>query len=340
MVALVGTASAADPGGGNGGSSSNNGGNNGNTKVKICHRTEANGNASNPYTTNNVSTSSTDAEGHSSHTGPIWTPELQSGHDADPSNPAFLWGDIIPPTDGLPSGLNWTTAGQAIWDNGCQVPGGETPDSTTFTVTKQWVVDGAESVEDNNEDGMVPGSLTVGGDAAGWDVAISWDGDGWPTVVEADDAVLTDEECSVSRYAVDHGEAIVDNEDNVITVTNYVTCDSGGETTTTPATTTTTTPATTTTTTTVTTTTSPAPAIVVPATSVVETPAPVIVVEGVSQELPPAPVIAVKPAAQVEAAPSANAHTGQGQNPWMYLLFGTGALLMLGAWRARRHESA
>lgn len=95
-----------------------------------------------------------------------------------------------------------------------------------------------------------------------------------------------------------------------------------------------------TTTTTTTTTTTPTPEIVVQPTTEVETTAPVIVVEGVSQELPPAPVIAVKPAAQVEAAPSANAHTGEGQNPWMYLLFGAGALLMLGAWRARRHGNA
>jgi uncharacterized repeat protein (TIGR01451 family)/MYXO-CTERM domain-containing protein len=61
---------------------------------------------------------------------------------------------------------------------------------------------------------------------------------------------------------------------------------------------------------------------------------------GVSQELPPAPVIKVKPAAQVAPAPSANAHTGQGQSPWAYLLFGAGALLLLGAWRVRRNGNA
>jgi MYXO-CTERM domain-containing protein len=67
---------------------------------------------------------------------------------------------------------------------------------------------------------------------------------------------------------------------------------------------------------------------------------PPIEVEGVSQELPPAPVIKVKPAAQVAPAPSANAHTGQGQSPWAYLLFGAGALLLLGAWRVRRNGNA
>jgi LPXTG-motif cell wall-anchored protein len=56
--------------------------------------------------------------------------------------------------------------------------------------------------------------------------------------------------------------------------------------------------------------------------------------------LPPAPVIKVKPAAQVAPAPSANAHTGQGQSPWAYLLFGAGALLLLGAWRVRRNGNA
>jgi MYXO-CTERM domain-containing protein len=67
---------------------------------------------------------------------------------------------------------------------------------------------------------------------------------------------------------------------------------------------------------------------------------PPIEVKGVSQELPPAPVIKVKPAAQVAPAPSANAHTGQGQSPWAYLLFGAGALLLLGAWRVRRNGDA
>ncbi len=54
--------------------------------------------------------------GHLNHTGPIY--------------PADGWGDIIPPFD-YPSGwrhtahydgMNWTSAGQAIWRNGCQVP--------------------------------------------------------------------------------------------------------------------------------------------------------------------------------------------------------------------------
>ena len=42
----------------------------------------------------------------------------------------------------------------------------------------------------------------------------------------------------------------------------------------------------------------------------------------------------------VQAAPSANAHTGQGQSPWVYVLFGLGALLMLGAVWARRGNRA
>jgi hypothetical protein len=75
----------------------------------------------------------------------------------------------------------------------------------------------------------------------------------------------------------------------------------------------------------------------------VVTPAPVIEVQGVHAEVPPVapakPVVEVAGVSQT-AAPSANAHTGQGQSPWVYLLFGLGALLMVGAVRARRSHGA
>ena len=73
------------------------------------------------------------------------------------------------------------------------------------------------------------------------------------------------------------------------------------------------------------------------------TPAPVIEVQGVHAEVPPVapakPVVEVAGVSQ-NAAPSANAHTGQGQSPWVYVLFGLGALLMVGAVRTRRSHGA
>jgi len=75
----------------------------------------------------------------------------------------------------------------------------------------------------------------------------------------------------------------------------------------------------------------------------VVTPAPVIEVQGVHAEVPPVapakPVVEVAGVSQ-NAAPSANAHTGQGQSPWVYVMFGLGALLMVGAVRTRRSHGA
>lgn len=70
---------------------------------------------------------------------------------------------------------------------------------------------------------------------------------------------------------------------------------------------------------------------------------PVVQVEAAHQEIkPPAPA---KPVVQVAgvshtAAPSANAHTGEGQSPWVYLVFAAGLALMLAALRVRRSHGA
>lgn len=80
-------------------------------KVDICHATDSH---SNPYIQNQPDKSG-DVSGHSSHTGSVWYPGI-----ADHS-----WGDIIPPfayVGGTFPGLNWTAEGQAIWNNGCNIP--------------------------------------------------------------------------------------------------------------------------------------------------------------------------------------------------------------------------
>ncbi|MEY2965069.1 MAG: hypothetical protein RLZZ228_882 [Actinomycetota bacterium] len=88
-------------------------------KVTICHATSS---TSNPYTVNNINTSSVDEagnkylNGHGNHTGPVYSEGMSSG-----------WGDIIPPFSKPDSGTdfpgyNWDGAGQAIWDAGCQPP--------------------------------------------------------------------------------------------------------------------------------------------------------------------------------------------------------------------------
>lgn len=85
-------------------------------KIIICHRTNS---ASNPYTSNNVDINSADGSGgngdhYLEHQGPIFDPETMTNGDD--------WGDIIPPIENAHDGLNWTTGGQDIYDNNCQIP--------------------------------------------------------------------------------------------------------------------------------------------------------------------------------------------------------------------------
>ena len=89
-------------------------------KVRICH---ASSSESNPYVSNEPAIANNG--------------DLQGGHlnDIGPVFPANDWGDIIPPytyldADDKPQtfpGYNWTPAGQAIWQNGCNVPSPITP---------------------------------------------------------------------------------------------------------------------------------------------------------------------------------------------------------------------
>jgi len=96
-------------------------------KVTICHATAS---QSNPYTANTVDTSSVNEtgnkflNGHGTHTGPVFEPGVTS-----------KWGDIIPPFTDEASGLsfpgmNWTSAGQQIWSQGCRYIVQPTPTPT------------------------------------------------------------------------------------------------------------------------------------------------------------------------------------------------------------------
>jgi hypothetical protein len=79
----------------------------------ICHST---GSSTNPYVVNRPNNQG-QFEGHTEHTGPIWSPG------------ATEWGDIIPPIPDLDfPGLNWTAEGQAIHANACEIP--EPPPTT------------------------------------------------------------------------------------------------------------------------------------------------------------------------------------------------------------------
>ena len=71
-------------------------------KVDICHATSSD---SNPYVSISVAEDSVDGDGGNDN----GQGDHYSGHPRD----------IIPPISGIHGGLNWTTEGQAIWNNGC-----------------------------------------------------------------------------------------------------------------------------------------------------------------------------------------------------------------------------
>ena len=81
--------------------------------VIICHATNSD---TNPYVTEspNIQNDGSLVGGHLDHTGPIWFDGIIGA-----------WGDIIPPftLDGRSYlGQNWTTEGQAFYNNGCNIP--------------------------------------------------------------------------------------------------------------------------------------------------------------------------------------------------------------------------
>jgi uncharacterized repeat protein (TIGR01451 family) len=94
-------------------------------KVRICH---ASSSTSNPYVDNEpaIANNGDLNGGHLEHVGPVF--------------PADDWGDIIPPytyNEVSFPGYNWSTDGQAIWQNGCRpVSPPEPPGAGSITVVK------------------------------------------------------------------------------------------------------------------------------------------------------------------------------------------------------------
>src|SRR5688572_31655680 len=109
------------------------------TTVRICHST---GSVNNPYET--ITVAITAADGNTTNDGP-GQPDHFAEHTGDlfdPQNPPTPpiseeeeWGDIIPPIAGVHAGLNWTTAGQAVWNNNCNFPDGTPTPTPTVTAT-------------------------------------------------------------------------------------------------------------------------------------------------------------------------------------------------------------
>jgi hypothetical protein len=118
--------------------------------VTLCHATNSN---HNPYVPIEVDVSG-DLNGHADHTGPVWNPTLKAQH--------IEWGDIIPPFDYGEGqhfdGLNWTTEGQAILNNECEIPDAPEQEFGSLAVSKN--VTGLP-LSGSPADGTVPTSFTA-----------------------------------------------------------------------------------------------------------------------------------------------------------------------------------
>jgi len=113
----------------------------GQTKVRICHRTNS---ASNPYVSITIATDAADGnldndKGQGDHlmehTGPVFDPAVHTNGDD--------WGDIIPVIEWIEGhpGLNWNQAGQDIWNNGCTLPGTAPQSIPKYTISGSLFVD-------------------------------------------------------------------------------------------------------------------------------------------------------------------------------------------------------
>lgn len=137
-------------------------------KVTICHRTDA---VKNPYVKIEVAKSAVDGlagnngkgepDHFGEHKGPIATSEAnaQTLKDED-----IKWGDIIPPIEGVHDGLNWTTVGQAMYNNDCNFVTQVTPDAP---VVFDLCYSDLDSIMIPSTDGViyrVNGEIVMGGD--------------------------------------------------------------------------------------------------------------------------------------------------------------------------------
>lgn len=131
-------------------------------KITICHRTNSD---TNPYVQITVDKNAADGadvqngpdDHYGEHQGPIWNDTLK--------DQKIEWGDIIPPIEGYHNGLNWTAEGQAIYRNGCDVPG-EITTTTTVDETTTTTEPTTTTVEETTTTTLEETTTTVGLDGS------------------------------------------------------------------------------------------------------------------------------------------------------------------------------
>jgi LPXTG-motif cell wall-anchored protein len=127
-------------------------------QVTLCHRTDS---YSNPYVEITVDVASVlNTEGHDSHNGPVFYPEIPKHTE---------WGDIIPAFDFGPgeqyAGKN-LPEGQAILDAGCVVESATTTTSESTTSTSEGSTTTSESTTSTTEGSTTTEASTTTSDSS------------------------------------------------------------------------------------------------------------------------------------------------------------------------------
>lgn len=123
----------------------------GQQKIAICHRTNS---ATNPYVKNTVAAPAVANHGSDGHGGQHGGQVVTSNeHAAELKSNGTKWGDIIPHVEGITDGMNWTSEGQEVYDNDCQVATSLSDDDT----------DTGEDAQPEDDGEVLGGSDEVGG---------------------------------------------------------------------------------------------------------------------------------------------------------------------------------